>query len=299
MAEEIKRYGIKEYLRRFVMGFQLISSLVLGIFLVIILYFAMIYADSSPYSEEIVVEAQKIGNWEFPDDKYVLKKFENISLDNKNIGAVAVKDKKSGNTLMIFAVGFSQEEILKTKDIVQSKLLEKYSLGESYLKSGGHKTGRIGEEFVYSEIMWNSDGIVETGIIGSMDCLKNKKIGSNIIAVAINSFARYDKGRALEFINTLNCPAGDNEGSGDIEIGDKIDLDNDGLTDKVERMLGSDPYKKDTDGDGYNDFDELQQGYSPMVPRFWDKYTAEELDKVKQDIKYINIDVYDALFPEK
>ncbi len=125
------------------------------------------------------------------------------------------------------------------------------------------------------------------------------KIGSNIIAVAVNSSAKYNEERALGFINTLKCPVSGGNGGGDVGVGDKIDKDNDGLTDKVEKMLLSDPYKKDTDGDGYNDFEELQGGYSPMIPRPWDKYTPEYLIKVKEDIKYVSVDVYDRLFPGK
>lgn len=298
MSENTKRFRVKEYLRKIIMGFQLISSLALGIFIIAVLYFALKYFDVPLYNEEQTMEAQKIGNWEFPDTNYVLKNFENIFFEDKNIGAVMVKDKKSGNTLMFFDVSFTQEEILKRKDSIQKKLLEKYGLGNSYLKSSGNKTGRIGEEFVYSVVGWNSADGAKTGIIGSLDCLKNKNIGSNIIAVAVNNSVKYSEERALGFINTLNCPAG-GENRESVEARDKIDTDSDGLTDKVEKMLGSDPYKKDTDGDGYNDFEELQAGYSPMVLRPWDKYTSEEFARVKEDIKFVSVDVYDKLFPEK
>ena len=299
MPEKTKQHWIKEYLRKFVMGFQLISSLALGIFIIAVLYFALKYFDVSLYTEEQVIEAQKIGNWEFPDNNYVLKNFEIISLENKNIGVAAVKDKKSGNMLMIFDVSFSQAEILKIKDNIQNKLLEKYGLGKSYLKSSGNKTGRIGEEFVYSTVGWNSISGAKSGLIGALDCLKNKKIGNNLIIVAVNSSAKYNEERALGFINTLNCPASGDNGNGNGEIGDKLDTDNDGLTDKVEKMLGSDPYKKDTDSDRYNDFEEIQGGYSPMLPRPWDKYEPEDFNKVKKDIKYVSVDVYDRLFPGK
>lgn len=299
MQEETKRRGIKEYLRKTVMGFQLISSLALGIFIIAVLYFSLKYFDVPLYTKEQVTEAQKIGNWDFPDDNYVLKNFENISIENKNVGAVTVKDKKSGNALMIFDVSLSQEEILKIKDNIQSKLLEKYGLKKYFLKSSGNKTGRIGEEFVYSVVGWNSAGSAKTGIIGSLDCLKIKKSGSNIIGFVVNSSVKFSEERALGFINTLKCPAGGGNGNGDTGIMDKIDTDNDGLTDKVEKMLGSDPYKKDTDGDGYNDFEDLQGGYSPMIPRPWDKYTPEEFIKVKKDIKYVSVDVYDRLFEGK
>lgn len=297
MSGNTERFGIKEYLRKIIMGFQLIASLALGVFIIAVLYFALKYFDVPLYSGEQTREAQKIGNWEFPDANYVLKNFENISLEDKNIGAVTVKDKKSGNTLMIFDISFTQEEILKRKDGIQKKLLEKYGLENSYLKSSGNKTGRIGEEFVYSVVGWNSADGAKTGIIGSLDCLKNKSSGSNVIAVAVNSSVKYNEERALSFINTLNCPAGGENGE-NIEIRDKIDTDSDGLTDKVEKMLGSDSYKKDTDGDGYDDFEEIQSGYSPIILRPWDKYTTEEFIKVKKDIKYVSIDIYDKLFPE-
>ena len=38
-----------------------------------------------------------------------------------------------------------------------------------------------------------------------------------------------------------------------------FDIDNDGVPNLIERMLGLDPSKRDTDGDGINDYDELQR----------------------------------------
>jgi len=44
------------------------------------------------------------------------------------------------------------------------------------------------------------------------------------------------------------------------------DADNDGIPDKDEiAVYFTDPYKKDTDGDGYSDWIELNQGFSPLV----------------------------------
>lgn len=42
-----------------------------------------------------------------------------------------------------------------------------------------------------------------------------------------------------------------------------IDSDNDGLSDMMEDALGLDPQKRDTDGDGYFDADEVFNGYNP------------------------------------
>lgn len=42
------------------------------------------------------------------------------------------------------------------------------------------------------------------------------------------------------------------------------DTDGDGLSDRTEMWLGTDPANPDTDGDGYNDGLEYQKGYNPL-----------------------------------
>ncbi len=44
---------------------------------------------------------------------------------------------------------------------------------------------------------------------------------------------------------------------------DLVDTDHDGLTDKQELLLGTDPKNPDTDGDGFPDGLEVQNGFSP------------------------------------
>lgn len=43
------------------------------------------------------------------------------------------------------------------------------------------------------------------------------------------------------------------------------DADNDGLTAEEERLYGTDPMNRDTDGDGYSDGVEVESGYDPLV----------------------------------
>jgi len=44
------------------------------------------------------------------------------------------------------------------------------------------------------------------------------------------------------------------------------DFDNDGLSDKIEESLKTDPYNSDTDNDGYSDYEEVVGNYSPTGP---------------------------------
>lgn len=45
---------------------------------------------------------------------------------------------------------------------------------------------------------------------------------------------------------------------------DKIDSDQDGLTDAQELALGTNPLSPDSDSDGQTDLEEVQQGLTPM-----------------------------------
>jgi len=47
---------------------------------------------------------------------------------------------------------------------------------------------------------------------------------------------------------------------------DDEDIDDDGLPDRKERGLGTDPCRQDSDGDGIRDADELTLGYDPLSP---------------------------------
>jgi len=61
----------------------------------------------------------------------------------------------------------------------------------------------------------------------------------------------------LDFIDFLNAQYGTR------------DSDHDGLTDEVERFLGTDPLKVDTDGDGMNDLEEIRAGRNPLGAGDW------------------------------
>jgi len=58
------------------------------------------------------------------------------------------------------------------------------------------------------------------------------------------------------------------------------DTDGDGLADQLEDGLGTDRNNPDTDGDGYNDGDELMNGYNPLGSGRW-SFSATLVDRLR------------------
>lgn len=75
-----------------------------------------------------------------------------------------------------------------------------------------------------------------------------------------------------------------------------LDSDKDGLPDTVEKVLGTDINKADTDGDGFTDLQEVKSGYSPLIVGSVGKYSPEEWDLVKGKIKAENNEFYEKEF---
>lgn len=292
--ENIDKSKIKR--KNYFVNFSFSVIIVFSILSVAIVFVAARYvSDLDKISSFDIKVVQKIGNWEAPDNNYVVKNLENMQVRNKSVGFVELKDKKSGNKIYVFQSVFSLNEIFREKEELRNEVLAKYGL-ENFYPTGEDKTGGYGQEINYFTVVWGSGDEGKAGIVGSIDCKKTDASVKSIFVVALNVQGKYDSNRALGFLGTIKCPLPDEKNINGDKDSDKVDTDKDGLPDKVEKMLGTDPFKVDTDGDGYNDFDEIKNGYNPMRVRPWDKYTAEELEKVKKDIKFINVDVYDKLF---
>lgn len=75
-----------------------------------------------------------------------------------------------------------------------------------------------------------------------------------------------------------------------------LDTDKDGLPDAIEKVLGTDPFKADTDGDGFTDLQEIKSGYSPLIVGAAGKYSPQEWDLVKGKIKTEDRDFYEREF---
>jgi len=63
---------------------------------------------------------------------------------------------------------------------------------------------------------------------------------------------------------SVGDPMLDGETGAETETGEPLDSDEDGLSDEEEAVLGTDPFKKDTDGDNYWDPWEIDEGTDPL-----------------------------------
>lgn len=75
-----------------------------------------------------------------------------------------------------------------------------------------------------------------------------------------------------------------------------LDSDKDGLPDAIEKVLGTYMTKADTDGDGYNDLQEIKSGYSPLIAGSAGKYSQRDWDNIKGKIKIEDSEFYKKEF---
>ena len=60
------------------------------------------------------------------------------------------------------------------------------------------------------------------------------------------------------------------------------DFDQDGLSNEEEAVFGTDPYKADSDGDGYGDYTEISGGYDPLKPAPGDRLVEKKEEKSEE-----------------
>jgi len=81
-----------------------------------------------------------------------------------------------------------------------------------------------------------------------------------------------------------------------LAVDPNLDSDKDGIPDRIEKVIGTDPYKADTDGDGYSDLQEIKSGYSPLIAGPAGKYTPEQWQILKDKIKAADEKFYESVF---
>lgn len=287
--EEVKNYNVKNFSRAI--------TAILAVCGILILIFVLIKAKDLYYERRFSVQdAQKIGNWEFPNKDYIVEDLREVSIGGKKIQTVKVLDRKSGNTFLLFKEFFSGRDFLRVRDGAHDEILKQYKLDGAYIKYSD-KLDKYGSDFHYNSVGWGSEDDAKAGIIGSLVCPKASGNISSTFVVAENSSAKYDNDRALEFLNTFKCNA-PGELAEDRELNKEMDTDSDGLPDRVEKMLGTGSYNPDSDDDSYNDGNEIRNGYSPMKAGPSGKYAPDEFEKVKKDIQYLDPDAYKNLFEQ-
>src|SRR5680860_49095 len=85
------------------------------------------------------------------------------------------------------------------------------------------------------------------------------------------------------------------ETAAEVEIDKTIDTDHDGLPNYLEKILGTNENNRDTDGDSYDDYSEIKNGYNPLNE---EKYTEEEWGGVKELIKSEDEGLFGEMFLE-
>jgi uncharacterized protein (TIGR02145 family) len=95
-------------------------------------------------------------------------------------------------------------------------------------------------------------------------------------------FTFFNKKNEEQGLVEMDIEALDNKKVEEVEIDKNLDTDQDKLPDYLEKILRTEINNSDTDGDGYNDLDEIKNGYSPLTA---EKFTEEEWEIMKEKIK--------------
>ena len=104
-------------------------------------------------------------------------------------------------------------------------------------------------------------------IFGTHDIIAQKKIVKNIFTFPqITSFVFF-----VLLALSLGFYVSADEQSGSREYSLFRDADQDGLSDEEEKVFGTDPFVRDTDGDSYSEFDARIKEYIEILESSYDK----------------------------
>ncbi|MDF1497956.1 MAG: thrombospondin type 3 repeat-containing protein [Patescibacteria group bacterium] len=305
---------------------KIINKIVIvGSFLFVVLFGSSVFLIAIQAEKTISLEdAQKIGNWEFPDSDYNLKKATKEIIYGITLETVEIKDEKSGNDISILHMptGFESKYMIKnygstTGENLDYDFLERY-IDDNYNEKSFETIILGNQEAYYSMIETESYKLLEKKVEGLVGTLRCGEVDGSIVFLIVNSPRKYDNQRALEFLQTANCTdyvvekkdesslvtESNNKTSNIVEEATEIklrkeDSDNDGLSDLVEMTINTDKNNPDTDFDGYTDFDEIKNGYNPLSKSLGDKYPSGNYINLKNEIKIVDEENYNEIFNEE
>ena len=114
-----------------------------------------------------------------------------------------------------------------------------------------------------------------------------------LVIVGIVYFIFFNKEDNRQLSPEENVEILEDEEIVDVEIDKNLDSDQDLLPDYLEKILGTDENNSDTDGDSYDDYNEIKNGYNPSNT---EKYTEEEFIVVKELIRDEDEGLFVVLF---
>ncbi|MFA6096497.1 MAG: FISUMP domain-containing protein [Candidatus Paceibacterota bacterium] len=115
-----------------------------------------------------------------------------------------------------------------------------------------------------------------------------------IVAGIAASYLVYFTNTGTEFkLPDESAPVVEEEKVEENKIDKALDTDQDGLPDYLEKIIGTDENKFDTDQDSYSDLVEIKNGYDPLTDK---KYFAEEWAAIKEKIEAADAKLYQQEF---
>jgi len=287
---------------------KIIKKIVIGgSFLFVVLFGSSVFLIASQYSSDLAEktisfeDAQKIGNWEFPDSNYSLKQATKEIIYGITLKKIEIEDEKSGNSISILHMptGFESKYLIKILGSTPGEnpdydFLERY-IDDNYDEKSIELIVLGDEEVYYSVIETEEYKIWEKKIKGLLVTLRCEDAKGSIIFLVVNSPGKYNNERAFEFIKTANC---DDYVAGNSDK-PRIDMDNDGIPNVIEEAIGTQIMDKDSDNDGKSDFEELKNGSNPLIKSTNDKYSEAEFKSIKEQIRKVDEQSYYKIFESK
>ncbi len=233
--------------------------------------------DSRLYGYKVVISSTK-ENPRYPDDGWYLDVVNDRGEFDRNIGSVIIKGDRENNKgdftklekgkkYYVVLVG-----LLKDGKYIHSNAVEvEYQGDQGSLFPGNDDKNKELDQFVEEEkqMVKSVDNNLVNRLKGRILLqVENKGEAWYVDPVSAKKYYLRDPQTAFAALRQFGLGIS-NSDLAKIPVGiedrfvDK-DSDNDGLADKLEEGLGTDPNNPDSDGDGFSDGEEVKNGFNPL-----------------------------------